>query len=249
VICDLPQLQPPATTLVQLAVQGSDVFMVCGCGVMANVDAGSGQLRWVRRYPRSVEEMDAEGGNQQFFGRVNQDWQRYRLQGWSHDLATVWGNWVVVAATDTNYLAGYRRTDGALVWQAPRADVLGCTVDQWLGVADGIAYATGPRGLIAYELAAEGRLYGTPQRLEQPVSGRGLITTQGILLPVQDHLELYDLRTLVKLKEIPVQMPGKMPVGSLVSDGSRLWIAAMNRLIAVEPVSAIGTAAPIEEGN
>jgi hypothetical protein len=76
-----------------------------------------------------------------------------------------------------------------------------------------------------------------------------LITTQGILLPVQDHLELYDLRTLVKLKEIPVQMPGKMPVGSLVSDGSRLWIAAMNRLIAVEPVSAIGTAAPIEEGN
>jgi len=127
--------------------------------------------------------------------------------------------------------------------------VLGCTVDQWLGVWDGIVYATGPRGLIAYELAAEGRLYGTPQRLEQFVSGRGIITSHGILLPVQDHLELYDLRTLAKIKEIPVQMPGNMPVGSLVSDGSRLWIAAMNRLIAVEPVSHIGTTTPTEEGN
>lgn len=249
VICDVPQIQPPSTTLVQLAVSGSDVFMVCGCGVLANVDASSGQLRWVRRYPRSVKELDAEGANQQFFGRVQQDWQRYELQGWDHDLAVVWGNWILVAASDTNFLAGYRRSDGELVWQAPRADVLGCTVDRWLGVRDGIVYATGPRGLIAYELGAEGRLYGTPQRLEQAISGRGLITSQGILLPVQDRLELYDLRSLSKIKEIPVQMPKNMPIGSLASDGSRLWIAAMNRLIAVEPVSEIRATEPVEEGN
>ncbi len=249
VICDVPQVQPASTTLVQLAVNGSDVFMVCGCGVLANVDASSGQLRWVRRYPRSVKELDADGANQQFFGRVQQDWQRYQLQGWNHDLAVVWGNWILVAASDTNFLAGYRRSDGELVWQAPRAEVLGCTVDQWLGVRDGIVYATGPRGLIAYELGAEGRLYGTPQRLEKAISGRGLITAQGILLPVQDHLELYDLRSLSKIKEIPVQMPTNMPIGSLASDGSRLWIAAMNRLIAVEPVTQIRAVESVEEGN
>lgn len=249
VICDVPQIQPTSTTLVQLTVSGSDVFMVCGCGVLANVDASSGQLRWVRRYPRSVKELDADGANQQFFGRVQQDWQRYQLQGWNHDVALVWGNWILVAASDTNFLAGYRRSDGELAWQAPRSEVLGCTVDQWLGVRDGIVYATGPRGLIAYELSAEGRLYGTPQRLEKAISGRGLITAQGILLPVQDHLELYDLRSLSKIKEIPVQMPTNMPIGSLASDGTRLWIAAMNRLIAVEPASPIRAVESVEEGN
>lgn len=249
VICDVPQIQPTSTTLVQLTVSGSDVFMVCGCGVLANVDASSGQLRWVRRYPRSVKELDADGANQQFFGRVQQDWQRYQLQGWNHDVAMVWGNWILVAASDTNFLAGYRRSDGELAWQAPRSEVLGCTVDQWLGVRDGIVYATGPRGLIAYELSAEGRLYGTPQRLEKAISGRGLITAQGILLPVQDHLELYDLRSLSKIKEIPVQMPTNMPIGSLASDGTRLWIAAMNRLIAVEPASPIRAVESVEEGN
>lgn len=237
-ICDVPQLQPFSTTLVQLAVSGSDVFMVCGCGVMANVDASSGQLRWIRRYVRSVKELDAEGAQNQFFGGgMQQEWQRYKIEGWSHDLAVVWGQWVIVAASDTNFLGGYRRSTGELVWQAPRADVLGCTVDRWLGVRDGIIYATGARGLIAYELAAEGRLYGMPQRLEQPITGHGILTSQGILLPVNDHLELYDLRSLAKIKDISVTMPTKMPIGSLVSDGSRLWIAAMNRLIAVEPVA------------
>jgi len=248
-ICDVPQLQPASTTLVQLAVNGSDVFMVCGCGVLANVDASSGQLRWIRRYPRSIKEMDSDKGQQQFFGNMPQDWQRYQIQGWDHDLAAIWGQWVIVAGSDTNFLGGYRRSTGELVWQAPRADVLGCTVDRWLGVRDGIVYATGPRGLIAYELAAEGRLYGMPQRLEQPVTGRGLITSQGILLPVNDHLELYDLRSLAKIKDIPVQMPTKMPIGSLVSDGSRLWIAAMNRLIAVEPIVETPTVTNSAEGN
>ncbi|MDP1562596.1 MAG: PQQ-binding-like beta-propeller repeat protein [Pirellulaceae bacterium] len=248
-ICDVPQLQPASTTLVQLAVTGSDVFMVCGSGVMANVDASSGQLRWIRRYARSVKEIDANQGQQQFFGNMPQDWQRYQLQGWDHDLAAVWGQWVIVAASDTNFLGGYRRSTGELVWQAPRADVLGCTVDRWLGVHDGIVYATGPRGLIAYELAAEGRLYGMPQRLEQPVTGRGLITSRGILLPVNDHLELYDLRSLAKIKDIKVNMPTKMPIGSLVSDGSRLWIAAMNRLIAVEPIAETQAVTNSAEGN
>jgi len=240
-ICDVPQLQPPSTTMVQLAISGSDVFMVCGCGVLANLDAGSGNLRWIRRYQRSVDDVNPEGPNAQFFGRMNQDWQRYTLQGWRHDLAVTWGNWVIVAASDTNFLAGYRRSDGQLVWRAPRADVLGCTVDQWLGVHDGIVYAVGSRGLIAYELAAEGRLYGTPIRLEPGLSGRGIITSQGILLPMQDHLELYDLKSLAKIKEIPVRMPGEMPIGSLLSDGQRLWVAAMNRLIALEPSAEVTT--------
>lgn len=248
-ICDVPQLQPASTTLVQLAVNGSDVFMVCGCGVIANVDASSGQLRWIRRYSRSIKELDADGGQQQFFGNMPQDWQRFQLQGWDHDIALVWGQWVIVAATDTNFLGGYRRSTGEMVWQAPRADVLGCTVDRWLGVRDGIIYATGPRGLIAYELAAEGRLYGMPQRLEQPVTGRGLITSHGILLPVNDHLELYDLRTLAKIKDITVTMPTNMPIGSLVSDGTRLWIAAMNRLIAVEPIANTQAVTNSAEGN
>ncbi|MBL8892253.1 MAG: PQQ-binding-like beta-propeller repeat protein [Planctomycetaceae bacterium] len=249
-ICDMPQLQPFSTTLVQLAVSGSDVFMVCGCGVMANVDASSGQLRWIRRYVRSIKELDAEGAQNQFFGGgMQQDWQRYKIEGWSHDLAVVWGQWVIVAASDTNFLGGYRRSTGELVWQAPRADVLGCTVDRWLGVRDGIVYATGARGLIAYELAAEGRLYGMPQRLEQPITGHGLLTSQGILLPVNDHLELYDLKSLAKIKDIPVTMPTKMPIGSLASDGSRLWIAAMNRLIAVEPVAAAANNSGDESGT
>ncbi len=248
-ICDVPQLQPSSTTLVQLAVNGSDVFMVCGCGVIANVDASSGQLRWIRRYSRSVKELDADGGQQQFFGNMPQDWQRYQLQGWDHDVAVVWGQWLIVAASDTNFLGGYQRSTGELVWQAPRAEVLGCTVNHWLGIRDGIVYATGPRGLIAYELAAEGRLHGMPQRLEQPLTGRGLITSQGILLPVNDHLELYDLRSLAKIKDIPVKMPTKMPIGSLVSDGTRLWIAAMNRLIAVEPSAETQAVTNSVEGN
>jgi len=235
-VCDIPQLQPSSTTLVQLSVVGSDVFMVCGSGILANLDAGAGQLRWIRRYKRSVEEIETGGPNQQFFGRMNQDWQRYTIKGWQHDLAAAWGPWIIVAGTDTDYLAGYRRSDGELVWQAPRAEVLGCTVDQWLGIHQGIVYAIGARGLIAYELAAEGRLYGTPQRLAKPISGRGIITSEGILLPVMDHLELYDLKSLVKLRDIPLTLPGEIPVGSLVSDGKRLWAAAMNRLIAFDKV-------------
>lgn len=240
-ICDMPQLQAASTTLVQLALTGSDLFMVCGSGVLANLDAGSGQLRWIRRYQRSIEETVAADPNQQFFGRANQDWQRYSIHGWSHDAAIAWGPWVIVAASDLDYLAGFRRSDGALVWKAPRADVLGCTVDQWLGVYQGIVYAVGPRGLIAYELAAEGRLYGTPQRLAKPISGRGLVTKNGVLLPIDDHLEWFDLKSLVKVRDIDVAMPDNMPIGGLVSDGQRLWAAAMNRLIAFAPETGENT--------
>lgn len=233
-ICDSPSLSTSALTMVQLALSGSDLYMTCGCGVLARVNAGTGQLAWVRRYQRSVDE--TQNQNQAVFG-LNREWLNKEVRGWNHDLVFVWGSWVVMAASDRNQLMGFDRGSGEFVWMAPRENVLGVSVDSWLGVRDGIMYAVGDNGLLAYELAAEGRLYGTPQRLDRPVTGRGLLLDEGVILPMGEQISRFDLKSLQRMSDTKVILPGNAQLGTLVSDGSRLWSAAMGMLLALEPIT------------
>lgn len=233
-VCDSATLSTSSLTMVQMALSGNDLYLTCGSGILARLNASTGQLVWVRRYRRSVSDQAGEQ-NRAVFG-LNRDWMNKDVSGWKHDLVFVWGKWVVMAASDRDELMGFDRGTGEFVWMAPRSNVLGCTVDQWLGVKDGIMYATGPRGLLAYELGAQGRLYGTPQSLEQSVTGRGIVLEQGILLPVGTQIVQFDLRSLQPTGQTEVAMPGGAQLGTLVSDGQRLWSAAMGMLAALEPI-------------
>lgn len=244
-ICDSPSLSTSALTMVQLAIEGNDVFMTCGTGILAKANASTGQIAWIRRYQRSVAD-SSPNTNARVFG-LNREWMNKDIDGWRHDLVFVWGPWVIMAASDQDDLIAFERGSGVFAWRAPRSNVLGCTVDQWLGVKDGVLYATGTRGLLAYELEAEGRLYGQPQRLMEPVTGRGVILDQGIVLPVGHQLKVFDLHTLKEVRGIDVAMPDRSPIGSLVSDGTRLWSAAMGTLVALETVSGSGAEVPAEE--
>lgn len=233
-LCFLPEVSTEAGTSIQIALDGQTAFVVNGTGLISCVDAGSGKLNWVRKYRRSVTEKE-QGNNQRFFGHMNNRQFNFQINGWEHDLAMSWGPWIVVAASDTDYLAAFRKSDGEIAWKADRAGVLGCTVDRWLGFYDGVIYATGEKSLIAYELPAEGRLFGTPQSIQGNISGQGFVCKSGIYLPVGDRIEKYDRKTLMKLGQYQVKMPKGTQLGSLVSDGKRIWSASLNRLFAITP--------------
>jgi len=69
--------------------------------------------------------------------------------------------------------------------------------------------------------------------------GRGLLTPDGVYVPVEDtiyHLDLKGLDGNAKvLAKVHVDLGTNAPIGNLYSDGERFWVHGANRLYALGP--------------
>ena len=236
-LTDEPAGGAPFWSPIQLTLDGSDLFAVCGSGALFVLEPATGGVRFARRYPR-LGKVDNTGRE---MGIPN---ERRIFDGWSEDAAIPYRNVIVVMASDLNAIHAYDRQDGTLKWEAPTAAESDARVSYLIGVHDDLLYAGGPNEVIAYDLKGEGRMLWSAswtareylKGAKAKSYGRGMITTDGVYLPIKDSILKLDLKTGKPLGYVGVRLGYEGLVGNLFSDGQKFWVVGANRLMALENV-------------
>lgn len=223
-LCDEPVGGSANWSPIGMALEGRDLYLVCGTGVVFSVDAASGAVRYARRYERD--------------GRENETMRQYGrgsgmldLEGWSQDMIIPFGNSLVVMASDHNDVFALDRQTGDFKWRAPRSP-FDDQATYCMGFYDNKIYCGGPKTVLCYDLAGEGRL-AWARRIEGNSYGRGMVTEDGVYIPVDDSILKLDLQSGQPVKQVGVKLPSRAPVGNLYSDGKRIWTMAMNQVYAL----------------
>ena len=231
-LCDEPEHGAVAWSPINLSMDGSDLFVNCGMGVVFVLDPATGTVRFAKRYGRAGKEnsLGRRGAMQQM---VRKD-----FDGWSSDMVIPYGRQMVCFSSDSDTIEAYDRNNGKMIWRSEMSPI-GYKVDYLLGVHNDMLYAAGPETIVAYDLKGEGRMiWGADQMFDGKQSlGRGMLTPNGIYMPVEDNIYHFDLlgdkgkgNVLAK---VHVDLGTNAPVGNLFSDGERIWVHGANRLYAL----------------
>lgn len=227
-LCDEPETGSVPWSAIELSLEGSDLFVSCGMGVVFVLDPATGTVRFAKRY-RRVGQADN-------FGRRS-GWtvNRLNFDGWSSDIVIPYGKQMVCFSSDTDSIEAFDRNTGELIWRTEMSPV-GFKVDYVIGVYEDVLYAGGFETVVAYDLKGQGRMiWGTEQMFDGRQSlGRGVVTPKGIYLPVEDRIYQLSLKgkngRAEVLKQVHVDLGTNAPVGNLYSDGERFWVHGANRL-------------------
>ena len=229
-LCDEPEAGANSWSPINMSIDGSDLLVNTGLGVMFSLDPGTGAIRFARPYPR-VGKLD------DFYRRSNWSVKRGQFEGWSSDTVLPYRRQLITFASDSNLIEAIDRDSGQMVWRS-EINPIGYKVNQILGVYQDTLFTAGPETIIAYDLQGEGRMvWGADQQFDgKQATGRGLLTPDGLFIPVQDKIYHFGLdgdRGRANLiKKIHVDLGGA-PLGNLFSDGERFWVHGGNRLYAL----------------
>ena len=233
-LCDEPSTGASAWTAINLSIDGSDLMVSCGLGVVFVLDAATGQIRIARRYQRGGTPHEVEGAPN-WRGVKKIDFSK----GWTSDTIIPYGRQMICFCSDGKGIESIDRETGKTLWKHD-FDLISRKVDYLLGVYDGVLYAAGPETIAAFDLNAREHIWGGDDLFGKGISrGKGLLTPQGIFVPVGDQILQFDLMpkelsTQLKPKrEISVDLGGA-DVGNLFSDGDRFWVHGGNRIYALE---------------
>lgn len=239
-LCDEPANGADPLAPIQMSIDGSDLFVCTGMGVLFVLDPSSGLVRFARRYERA-------GKPDEFHRRNFHTGNRFRFDGWSCDMVIPYGRQMICFASDSDAISAYDRNSGNLIWRSEMNPV-GYKVDYVLGVYDDILYAAGRETIIAYDLQGEGRMiWGAEQLFDGKQSkGRGVLTPKGIYIPVDRSIYHFPLPSSnpdganndvseMQITKVGVDLGTGAPVGNLYSDGNRIWVHGGNRVYALEP--------------
>lgn len=221
-LCDEPEAGAEAWSAINLSIDGSDLFVTCGMGVVFVVDPATGTIRIAKRYTRY-------GKTDPFYRQSGWTTKRAVFSGWNSDVVIPYGRQAICFASDTQVIEAFDRNDGSTIWRC-EINPIGFKVDYLLGVFDNKLFAAGKETIVAYDLEGEGRmLWGADQIFDDKQSlGRGWLTPEGIYMPVQDKIYHFDLEGNL-VGKVHVDLGGP-PVGNLYSDGERFWVHNGNRL-------------------
>lgn len=233
-LCDEPATGAAAWPAINLSIDGSDVFVSCGLGVIFVLDASTGQVRIARRYKRS--------GTEDLFFRENGWGGLYKKvfnEGWSSDTVIPWGRQLVCLSSDAKRIESIDRETGQLVWEQA-FDPISRRLDYLIGVRNGVLYVGGAETIAAISLDTGRLLWGGDPVFNGDVSfGKGMLTPDGIYVPAGNRILRFALtpdqpETMIKpVDDIKVDLGG-VPVGNLFSDGQRIWVHGGNRIYALE---------------
>lgn len=219
---------------IHLAIEGSDLFAVCGSGALFVLEPATGVVRFARRYPRTGKPDKTVRD----FGISS---ELMILDGWSEDLAIPYRNVIIVLASDLNMIHAYDRQTGKLKWEAPLEAEPEMRVSYLIGIQDDLLYAGGSDELIAYDLKGEGRMIWTASWTAREYLkdanaksyGRGMLTPDGIYFPIKDSILKLDPKSGKPLGHVGVRLGYEGVVGNLFSDGKKIWVVCANRLMAL----------------
>ena len=233
-LCDEPTTGANPWSAVNVSIDGNDVLVSCGLGVVFVLNAATGQIRIARRYAR--------GGRPDKFLGVGR-WpgvKKYNFgNGWSSDTIIPYGRQMICFSSDAKVIESIDRETGETLWDSD-FNLMSRKLDYLLGVYDGVLYAAGPETIAAFNLETRQHLWGGDDLFGEDVSlGKGILTPQGIFVPVgnkilQFELSPEEMTTRPKpVRSISVDLGG-VEVGNLFSDGERFWVHGGNRIYALE---------------
>ena len=235
-LCDEPDTGAEAWSPIQLTLDGSDLFVNTGMGVVFVLDPATGMVRFAKRYTRDGTS-DSAGHNR---GGV---FRRLTFSGWSSDVIIPYGRQMICFSSDSQTIEACDRNNGELIWRTDMSPI-GFKVDYLLGVYQDVLYAAGRETIVAYDLKGEGRMiWGADQMFDNKQSlGKGVLTPDGIFMPVANSIYHFGLvhpdrdnPSIDALARVQVKLGTSAPVGNLCTDGSRFWVHGGNRLYALIP--------------
>ena len=213
--------QPNADVAITLA-EGT-VFVLPGAGVVSALDAGSGSLKWTVQYERA-ERSSIDS------------WRRTirSVYGWEDNQIAVRNGSVVFCGSDYDMIAVLDAETGAPKWEATMRNIFTSDVGTpyLIGVTDKQVIVGGHSSVLCYKLEG-GKLDREIVSLES--YGRALLTTDELLVPNQfEVLRIDPLSGEVKER---ADLTDPLPVGSLFSDGERLYNMTPRKLEAYAPAA------------
>ncbi len=232
-LCDEPESGAEAWSAISLSIEGSDLFVNTGMGVVFVLDPATGLVRFAKRYERV-------GTPDEFRRRSGWTINRLNFHGWSNDIVIPYGRQMICFSSDTETIEAIDRNTGEMIWRSDMSPI-GYKVDYLLGVYEDKLYAAGRETIVAYDLKGEGRMiWGADQLFDGKQSlGRGMLTPKGIYMPVEDsiyHFSLPGVKGRSNLiARVQVDVGTGAPVGNLFSDGNLVWVHGANRLYALAP--------------
>lgn len=232
-LCDEPETSAQPWSAIQMSINGSDLFVNCGMGVVFTLDPWTGMVRFAKRYERS-------GKQDQLIRRHGWNSKRMQFDGWSSDDIICYGNQIIFFASDRDSISAIDRRSSEIIWEC-EFNPVGAKVDYLIGVYDDVLYAGGYDTVIAYDLKGQGRmLWGATQIFGDKKSrGRAMLTPSGVFVPVESAILQYPLRsqtpgqTIEPIASVEVNLGTDAPLGNLYSDGNRIYVQGANRLYAL----------------
>ena len=232
-LCDEPESGSVPWSPINLTLDGSDLFVNCGMGVIFVIDPTSGMVRFAKRYKR-------EGEKDEFTRRNNWTNERLEFDGWSSDVIVPYGNQLICFCSDTKTIRAFDRNSGKVLWGSTMKPD-GHQVDYIIGAYNDILYLGGKSTIIAIDLKGEGMLaWGSDDLFDGKTShGRGMVTPNGVFVPVENAIYRFNLTNIGRdkqaLDKFEVFLGTSAPVGNLYSDGNRIWVHGGNRVYALGP--------------
>ena len=232
-LCDEPSTGANPWSAINVSIDGNDVLVSCGLGVVFVLDAATGQIRIARRYERggkldNLEALKFSGIRPFAFN-----------EGWSSDTIIPYGQEMICFCSDASVIESIDRETGKTLWKSDFEPV-SKKLDYLLGVYDGVLYAAGPETIAALDLETRKLIWGGDDLFDGEMSmGKGMLTPQGIFVPVASRIFQFDLmpKKLTTQPEpvrtISVDLGGAN-LGNLFSDGERFWVHGGNRIYALE---------------
>jgi outer membrane protein assembly factor BamB len=222
-LCDEPSKGADAWSAIVPALDGRDLYLTCGTGVVFAVDAVSGQVRWATRYQRTGKP-DTRMRN---YGNMS---QRENYNEWEDDVVIPHGRALIVMASDCDRLMAIDRRTGQLLWDSPRLSPFGTLASYCLGVNNRGLYVAGRDIVRCYSMTG-GRVIWDKQITDS--YGHGCLTADALYIPVKDSILKLDPENGKELGQVGVALPTDDPVGNVYSDGQKLWVAGAGRIYAM----------------
>lgn len=208
-------------TALGVAVEGSDVFVSTGRGVVFSIGLVDGDVRWAQEYDRSVND------NQNYYG--------YRpvpsyIQGWQDEVIFASGNDLVVTPSDTRTILVFDRITGKITDRRTETQA-----GYVIGAEEGGLYVGGKTVARKYTID-NGKVKLAWERSLKPMLGRGALTTSGVLLPVDDRIVRLNTDTGQVAGEIPVSTVDIMreglrpPLGNLTVAEGQVFVQGLSRV-------------------
>lgn len=225
-LCDEPSLGCNPWSTIVPALDGRDLYLTCGTGVVFSVDAVSGTVRWATRYTR-------EGTPDQRMRNYGNMQNRQIFHEWEDDVVIPHGRALIVMPSDNRSVFALDRRTGETLWSSPRFD--GPQSDKLpaqycLGVKGSNLYVAGRNIVRCIKVTGGRRMW---EKEIEDSYGHGALTADALYIPVRNSILKLDLETGKDLGQVGVALPTDDPVGNIYSDGEKLWVAGGGRVYAM----------------
>lgn len=237
-LCDEPESGAEPWAPIQMSLSGSNLIVTCGTGVVFVVDASTGMIQFAKRYRRVGSQPFGRAQNVRGINVAN----NMKFDGWSSDEVIPYGNQMICFCSDTNMINAYDIATGNSLWFVEMAPIGMNKLNYILGIQSDVLYLAGPETVLAFDLKSEGMMLWGGEALfdGKKSNGRGMLTPDGIYLPIEDSIWKFDLdgtgTSAKKIASATVDLGTGAPIGNLFSDGQRIWAVGANRVYALTPV-------------